>query len=607
MRGPDSAIPPRGIGVWPSRQPQVGRGPRLVFCIDYRYDLCGNRVLRMRQPAESGRASATTYYDTNELNQLTRTANVERDEFLETYLIATTYFSYDMNGNTVARLTTDEEGLLTGATYYDWDAESQLVGVRSLAGLDNAFAYDGRYQRVEKQQAAGTVRYNWDGLNVLLERDGDDEPLATHTHGPVPIAGIGTHLTTRQHGETPEDLWVHHDAIGSTRQLSDGAEPPALTRESLLDAWGNLLATAGTQDTSYRFTGKETDQDTGLIYFGRRFYDPGIGRWLNRDPSRDGLNWYEYAASNPMARVDAEGLRDVPGQAGSSHKLPEEGDTRRSNFGLFATGTPEWLLDEVCRNPLRPRLALLFVWDYRHVIREAAARNGIPAALIAGQMLAEMESAAHPYHEWPSYLAHRSGLADFWATKKALDPDSVAGLKARLGWLQRCNEPLYNQIVDVEVATLGPMQVDVKTAMRAKVLPGVTTHDAAVRALLDPVTNIQAGAALLGKLKANLAARLEGLTYGTTGDPRLWGTYMGWRTRFGAGADPWDDMDLRTVERDEAFKPSLLVGVYQDQANWRQKWEVAENAGRVHTATDYWYETVMGKIRDVERIGLMRR
>lgn len=311
MRGPDSAIPPRGIGVWPSRQPQVGRGPRLVFCIDYRYDLCGNRVLRMHQPAEDGRESATTYYDTNELNQLTRAVEVERDEFLETYLIATTYFSYDMNGNTVARLTTDEEGLLTGATYYDWDAESQLVGVRSLAGLDNAFAYDGRYQRVEKQQAAGTVRYNWDGLNVLLERDGDDEPLATHTHGPVPIAGIGTHLTTRKHGETPEDLWYHHDAIGSTRQLSDETQPPALTRQNLLDAWGNLLATAGTQDTPYRFTGKETDEDTGLIYFGRRFFDPAMGRWLNRDPARDGQNWYEYAASNPMARVDAEGLQNI--------------------------------------------------------------------------------------------------------------------------------------------------------------------------------------------------------------------------------------------------------------------------------------------------------
>ena len=167
-------------------------GPRsqLVFCIDYRYDLCGNRVLRMRQPAEGGRESATTYYDYNELNQLTRAVDVERDDEFQTYLI--------------------------GATYYDWDAEGQLTGVRSLAGLSNAFAYDGRYQRVEKQQAAGTVRYNWDGLNVLLERDGEDEPLATHTHGPVPIAGIGTHLTTRKHGETPEDQWVHHDAIGST-------------------------------------------------------------------------------------------------------------------------------------------------------------------------------------------------------------------------------------------------------------------------------------------------------------------------------------------------------------------------------------------------------
>jgi len=175
----------------------------VLYCLDYRYDLNGNRTLFMRQPAESGRDSRSTYYEYNELNQLTRSVHVEKDLNLGTILMGATYFDYDLNGNTVQRVDTDENGDVTGATYYTWDPQDQLTGVQSTGGVDNTFAYDGGFQRVEREDAAGTTKYNWDGLNVLLEHDASDNPTATHTHGPVPVPGIGTHLTTRQHGATP--------------------------------------------------------------------------------------------------------------------------------------------------------------------------------------------------------------------------------------------------------------------------------------------------------------------------------------------------------------------------------------------------------------------
>ena len=102
--------------------------------------------------------------------------------------------------------------------------------------MHNYFEYDGNSQRVEKEDSAGMTKYHWDGLNVILERDGGDTTTDTHTHGPVPIEGIGTHLTTRQHEGTPKDLWYQHDAIGSTRQLSDESSPAGLVRRNLLDA-----------------------------------------------------------------------------------------------------------------------------------------------------------------------------------------------------------------------------------------------------------------------------------------------------------------------------------------------------------------------------------
>ncbi len=60
----------------------------------------------------------------------------------------------------------------------------------------------------------------------------------------------------------------------------------------------------------WRYRGKRVDKETGLIYFGYRYYDPEIGRWISPDPlgTIDGLNLYAYAHNNPMTYVDYFGL-----------------------------------------------------------------------------------------------------------------------------------------------------------------------------------------------------------------------------------------------------------------------------------------------------------
>jgi RHS repeat-associated protein len=58
----------------------------------------------------------------------------------------------------------------------------------------------------------------------------------------------------------------------------------------------------------YRFTGKERD-DTGLDYFGARYYIPWLGRWSSADPAGigDGVNGYIYVGNNPSGNVDPNG------------------------------------------------------------------------------------------------------------------------------------------------------------------------------------------------------------------------------------------------------------------------------------------------------------
>ena len=67
----------------------------------------------------------------------------------------------------------------------------------------------------------------------------------------------------------------------------------------------------GTSDNIRKFTGKEFDADSNLYYYAARYYDPYIGRFTQRDPTGDGVNWYAYTANNPLKFIDPTGLRDV--------------------------------------------------------------------------------------------------------------------------------------------------------------------------------------------------------------------------------------------------------------------------------------------------------
>jgi RHS repeat-associated protein len=66
-------------------------------------------------------------------------------------------------------------------------------------------------------------------------------------------------------------------------------------------------------DFSHRFSTKYHDAETGLYYYGYRFYAPGLHRWLNRDPigEKGGFNLYAFCGKNGVNRGDLFGLSDV--------------------------------------------------------------------------------------------------------------------------------------------------------------------------------------------------------------------------------------------------------------------------------------------------------
>ena len=75
------------------------------------------------------------------------------------------------------------------------------------------------------------------------------------------------------------------------------------------DVFGAIRAETGTSDNTRKLTGKEFDTDCNLYYYAARYYDPYIGRFTQRDPAGDGLNWYAYVYNNPLKFVDPTGLQ----------------------------------------------------------------------------------------------------------------------------------------------------------------------------------------------------------------------------------------------------------------------------------------------------------
>ena len=101
----------------------------------------------------------------------------------------------------------------------------------------------------------------------------------------------------------------HTNALGSNIVLTDDSKNVLARYE--YDVFGAIRNETGTSDNTRKFTGKEWDADASLYYFAARYYDPYIGRFTQRDPAEDGVNWFAYANNNPMKFIDPTGLRPV--------------------------------------------------------------------------------------------------------------------------------------------------------------------------------------------------------------------------------------------------------------------------------------------------------
>jgi RHS repeat-associated protein len=96
--------------------------------------------------------------------------------------------------------------------------------------------------------------------------------------------------------------------MGSVIRHTGSSQGVAASRQ--YDAWGNVAAASGTWAGPFGYAanwGYQDDSDSGLKLLGHRYNDASTGRFLTRDPIKDGRNWYAYCENNPLRAVDPTG------------------------------------------------------------------------------------------------------------------------------------------------------------------------------------------------------------------------------------------------------------------------------------------------------------
>ena len=246
--------------------------------VSYSYDALGNRITVLDN-------LTMTNYTVNDLNQYTQ-------------IDLNNSYTYDTNGN----LTGD------GTWTFGYDREGHLI-TASKSETSVTYKYDALGRRIEKNVNGTVTKYVYSGQDLIEERDSSGNVTAKYIYAggidnPVKVIK-GTSM-----------YYFQQDVIGNVTALtsSNGAIVESYTYDAygkpvIKDGSGNILFTPS---TSFLFTGREYDAETGLYHYRTRAYSPELGRFLQMDSiGFGGKDWnlYRYVSNNPLTSNDPTGTK----------------------------------------------------------------------------------------------------------------------------------------------------------------------------------------------------------------------------------------------------------------------------------------------------------
>ncbi len=198
-----------------------------------------------------------------------------------------------------------------------------------------AFAYDALGRRIEKIVDSGgaqveVTRYYYQDQNVILETDADEAPRRSFVHGSQYIdERVLMRLPNGQeYYYLPRELYSVAALTDEDGAIVEAATYDTYGKVAVYDASAQAVAESPVGNPYY-FTGRRLDllptasspqpAAKQLYHYRAREYDPGNGRFMQRDPlamirallgtnEPDGINLYEYVRGIPSRGVDPQGL-----------------------------------------------------------------------------------------------------------------------------------------------------------------------------------------------------------------------------------------------------------------------------------------------------------
>jgi RHS repeat-associated protein len=290
---------------------------------------------------------------------------------------------------------------------------------------DNSFFYDKRLQQKDlKYDANGNLlefdgwRFSYDLLDRLIQTARGTQTI-TYTYD-----GFGR----RQTKNSKRYLWDEETEVGADKELrvlgENGLSVFLILNDHCYnpvhDFRGNLSKVLGTQEhytykafyeetsgglVPWRFSGKRTDSDTGLIDFGKRFYVPSLGRWLTPDPLEleDGPNPYAYVHNHPLTAFDYEGLFELdlfPGR--EPHRFNPSMMKLQGAFGNFDAINQLYPIDPksfIVQGHQHPKLRFLYGNGMNTDSRLAQSDAAYLSKLIGGYTVMGTHNPTHGFIE----------------------------------------------------------------------------------------------------------------------------------------------------------------------------------------------------------------
>lgn len=249
-------------------------------------------------------------------------------------------FLYDLDGN----LTND------GRFSYAWDGENRLTNLTSLASAPTGskvkldFAYDAKDRRIQKVVSTNngsiyvpqyTNRFVYDGWNLIAILNPQSSIIESFMWGTdlsgsmQGVGGVGGLLKMSYYGSSTTNCFPAFDGNGNLVALINAVDGTSVAQYDY-DPFLGIIRATGPMAFANVMLGstKYYDWESGLYYYGHRFYNPSTGTWPNHDPineigfqtlnrSRRNFdrnqekNLYVFVGNNALIYFDALGLATI--------------------------------------------------------------------------------------------------------------------------------------------------------------------------------------------------------------------------------------------------------------------------------------------------------